>query len=196
MSNTVPTPITDKNGKQTTVHKKVDDSSVGVARVAGIAQPSDPYTTINPLTGRDYPAGLTHRDIENATDSFLVTAVFTATHTPTDEEGNETGDTVEIDSLGFSYNDFDEDSQEKAFNIILKFATENEDIVKEALELAGYYPDDLGGDLNYTINGHGTGFWDRELLEDNDLGKKLTEAASKMPGMDVYVGNNGKLDLN
>ena len=36
MSNTTPTPITDKNGKQTTVHKKTDTASKSAARVAGI----------------------------------------------------------------------------------------------------------------------------------------------------------------
>jgi hypothetical protein len=36
MSNTVPTPITDKNGKLTTVHKKADTTSASSARLAGL----------------------------------------------------------------------------------------------------------------------------------------------------------------
>lgn len=37
--NTTPTPIVDKNGKRTTVHKKVGDTSTGKNRVSAVSQP-------------------------------------------------------------------------------------------------------------------------------------------------------------
>ena len=191
MSNTIPTPIVDKNGKNTTVHKKVDDSSAGVARVAGIVSSETP-ANVNPATGQSYPAGLTHGDVESITNWFLITAVFTATHTEDEDEG----EPEPIDGLGYDYNDFNEASQEKAFNLVVKFATDNEDIVKEALARPGYDADDFGGDLNYTINGHGTGFWDREPLKEGGLGEKLTAASTNLPDINVYVGSNGELDLD
>jgi hypothetical protein len=39
MSNLQPTPITDKNGKQTTVHKKTGSTETGTSRVAGLTAP-------------------------------------------------------------------------------------------------------------------------------------------------------------
>lgn len=39
MSNLTPTPIVDKNGKATTVHKKPEGSSTGAARVGAVAAP-------------------------------------------------------------------------------------------------------------------------------------------------------------
>jgi len=42
----VPTPITDKNGKQTTVHKKVDGASASTDRLKKLAVPTAPTTKV------------------------------------------------------------------------------------------------------------------------------------------------------
>lgn len=52
-----------------------------------------------------------------------------------------------------------------------------------AEELAGH-------DFWLTRNRHGAGFWDRGLGE---LGKRLTEAAKVYGGVDLYVGDDGKV---
>jgi len=45
-----------------------------------------------------------------------------------------------------------------------------------------------GHDFWLTRNGHGAGFWDRELGE---TGTKLTEFAKTFGGFDLYVGDDG-----
>jgi len=48
----------------------------------------------------------------------------------------------------------------------------------------------LGYDFWLTRNGHGAGFWDRGL---GDLGERLTEAAKVYGGVDLYVGDDGRI---
>lgn len=49
-----------------------------------------------------------------------------------------------------------------------------------------------GHDFWLTRNGHGTGFWDRDGLSDEDK-KKYTAAAKSYGTSDIYVGDDGKL---
>jgi hypothetical protein len=54
MSNTQPTPITDKNGKLTTVHKKTDTAGTSTTRVAGLGtttKPTEKRTAFKPGNG-------------------------------------------------------------------------------------------------------------------------------------------------
>ena len=46
----------------------------------------------------------------------------------------------------------------------------------------------LGHDLWLTRNGHGAGFWNRDL---GDLGDALTEAAKRQGSHDLYIGDDG-----
>lgn len=48
----------------------------------------------------------------------------------------------------------------------------------------------LGHDFWLTRNGEGAGFWDRGL---EPLGDKLTEASKTYGGVDLYVGDDGKI---
>lgn len=47
-----------------------------------------------------------------------------------------------------------------------------------------------GHDFWLTRNHHGAGFWDRGLGE---IGRKLTEAAHRFGGAELYVGDDGKI---
>ena len=49
-----------------------------------------------------------------------------------------------------------------------------------------------GHDFWLTRNGHGTGFWDRGLGE---LGERLTKASKTFRGVDLYVGDDGKIHV-
>lgn len=51
-------------------------------------------------------------------------------------------------------------------------------------------PSQVGHDLWLTRNGHGTGFWDRDLGE---IGDKLSDIALSMGSKSVYVGDDGKI---
>ncbi len=48
----------------------------------------------------------------------------------------------------------------------------------------------FGHDFWLTRNGHGTGFWDRDL---GDLGDALTNLAHGMGECDMYIGDDGML---
>lgn len=50
-----------------------------------------------------------------------------------------------------------------------------------------------GHDFWLTRNGHGTGFWDRGLLD--EVGKRFTDAAKAFGQTDLVCGGDGKLHL-
>lgn len=47
-----------------------------------------------------------------------------------------------------------------------------------------------GHDFWLTRSGHGAGFWDRGL---GDLGRRLSDAAKVPGGVDLYIGDDGKV---
>lgn len=66
---------------------------------------------------------------------------------------------------------------------------------REALDDAdklGYSMDSAGHDFWLTRNGHGAGFWDREVLQP-DLGDYLTEVCKPYGESYLYEGDDGKL---
>ena len=48
----------------------------------------------------------------------------------------------------------------------------------------------LGHDFWLSRNGHGTGFWDRDL---GDIGEALHAAAKAAGGRDLYIGDDGMI---
>jgi hypothetical protein len=187
MSNLQPTQITDKNGKQTTVHKRVDSPTQNARELPVTAPIAPANAQVSTL-----PIAMTESELSEVLGGFEAVALFTATHYPDPEDGEEEGEPVEMDTVADS-GDFSDEARASARAKVEKFITDNPDLVEEALDRDGYDLDDLGGDLSYTINGHGTGFWDRELLKEGGLGEKLTEAAREAGGMDLYLGDDKKL---
>lgn len=191
MSDLQRTPIVDKNGKQTTVYKKPDATS----NSRNVPTPQ-PVSNGNSVTNSSqYPLGLSGDDVDVAMRSLLENLVFTALHTEEDEDGSE-GDTVELDSLGYSSDDFTQEAETFAENKMLGFISANSDLVAEALSRDGYDIDSFANDFGYTINGHGTGFWDRETLREGGLGDKLSESARASGGLETYLGDDKKLHLS
>lgn len=64
---------------------------------------------------------------------------------------------------------------------------------RSALTRSGLSDEQIGHDLWLTRNHHGAGFWDRGLPR--VLGERLTNAAHKMGGSDLYVGDDGRLHV-
>ena len=56
-----------------------------------------------------------------------------------------------------------------------------------------YDSEKAGRDFWYTRNGHGVGYWDRDL---NEVGDKLTDAAHAFGEVDLYRGDDGDLYLS
>jgi hypothetical protein len=194
VSNLQPTVIVDKNGKTTTVHKKIDTGAAAARASAAPATPSRKSEQAQ-YDGALLPIEISEAEVDAAVKSFLEVAIFTSTHSEYNEETGEESEPVELDSLGKSVSDFSTDSNHKAHRKICEFIENNPELVEEALEIDDYSADDFGGDLYYTMHGHGTGFWDREPLKANGLGDRLTAAADEAGTMEVFLGNNGELDF-
>ena len=76
-----------------------------------------------------------------------------------------------------------------------KFIAENETALSDYEEIIGTHPEyteseKAGHDFWLTRNGHGAGFWDRGIGE---TGGTLTKASEGFGGVDLYVGDDGKL---
>ena len=76
-----------------------------------------------------------------------------------------------------------------------KFIAENEAALGDYAEIIGSHPEyteseKAGHDFWLTRNAHGAGFWDRGIGETGDT---LTKASEGFGGVDLYVGDDGKL---
>lgn len=60
-----------------------------------------------------------------------------------------------------------------------------------------YWDDEqFGHDFWLTRNGHGAGFWDRaptRNTEQDEIGEKLSTIARSFSGVDLYVGDDGRI---
>lgn len=88
----------------------------------------------------------------------------------------------DIDSEALSI-DFVEDSLE-----FCQQAIDSVELKDQALYLSGAFDSvQFGHDLFLTCNGHGVGFWDREL---GALGERLTAISEALGGFDLYLGDD------
>ena len=89
----------------------------------------------------------------------------------------------------FTRQDITPNSLITAYSDIKKFLAMAGDSVDEAIESNGL--DQLGMDIWYTRNHHGSGFFDRSY--DYDTEKKLIEAGHALGEVDLYLTNNNLL---
>lgn len=54
----------------------------------------------------------------------------------------------------------------------------------------GYTRDQAGRDFWFTRCGHGVGFWDRDILDRDDLGEKLSDVAKEFGNLDAYFDSD------
>ncbi len=102
-----------------------------------------------------------------------------------------TGDDEKPLDAKYSENDFADETRVKIETDCEKFVSDNWGLLKQADD-CGEDAAHAGHDFWLTRCGHGAGFFDRDLDEDN-LGDKLTEASDKFGNLDPYVGDDGKL---
>ena len=81
---------------------------------------------------------------------------------------------------------FSKEGVEKLREDCDKFFSENFMLIKEAVKSKDYTYSSAGHDYWLTRNGHGAGYWDRDLGE---VGDKLTKAC-EYKTIDVYINNN------
>lgn len=94
------------------------------------------------------------------------------------------------DNYGIS--DLSQCTLEKMVDDCKDFQEANKKLLSEAYKLYsinGYTGEQMAGhDFWLTRNGHGTGFWDRDL---GSIGDELTTASEVYKGVDLYVGDYG-----
>jgi len=108
-------------------------------------------------------------------DSYLETALWSST-----------GDDDEPLDKNFSIGDFSAEARALAEKECSEFYAKAESL------LTDNDPDHWPHDFWLTRNGHGTGFWDG----DYENGDELTEIAEQFYESDIYVGDNGEVELS
>lgn len=108
-------------------------------------------------------------------DAYIVCALWSSV----DEQGNPLDDSCNVD-------DIEPETLERMRQDVTDFVQSNSSM----LEQSGLDDAQIGHDFWLTRNGHGAGFWDRGLGE---VGKKLSDAARIYGGVDLYIGDDGKV---
>lgn len=86
--------------------------------------------------------------------------------------------------------DFSEELKSQTENDCEKFFAQNEKTLMRAVSTIGYDFENAGMDYFYTRNGHGVGFWDRNLGETGIVLSKASKAAGEH---NIYVGDDGAI---
>lgn len=76
------------------------------------------------------------------------------------------------------------------------FRTVANEYLAEACEREGYSEARAGHDFWLTRNGHGAGFWDRDELDEGELGQKLATIAQTCGQTGIYAGDDGLLHFD
>lgn len=131
-------------------------------------------------------AGAPWHSLDTFTKGFIEAAFFSEnSHMDADEffspegqhkvtEGQSDGNIPDDSSVA----DIDSDSFVLIKNFCDEFQARAADLLKLAYE-RGYDESQAGRDLYFTRAGHGVGYWDRDVLESDGLGNKLSEAAGR-----------------
>lgn len=125
----------------------------------------------------------TFASLDDFTQGYVEAAFFTETGTGDDED--------------LEHASFAELAPEALARIIADCAAwqqTNADLLAQAYERGGYDPASAGRDYWFTRNSHGVGFWDREPLEADGLGDKLSNAC-RYSSVDLYRGDDERLYL-
>lgn len=126
---------------------------------------------------------LLNLDFEQMTQSLIETALWSSS----DSKSNQADESLQ----GYTV---DEDTQALLHIEGIRFVYRNKANVLQYLEHPGMGMASLGHDLWLTAQGHGTGFWDRDLP--GNLGDALTEASKDTLFVnDLYLGDDNKVYL-
>lgn len=122
------------------------------------------------------------KKLDDFTKSYLTCALWTSTD---DNEESYLDNNFQIEDIAI-------DDLIKIKIQCENFQKNNVFLLQKAYEKVGYNASNAGHDLWLTRNGHGTGFWDRDL---NDIGEQLSLKAKELNVSDIYKGDDEKLYL-
>lgn len=111
-------------------------------------------------------------------DIFFKSYMTTALWSSTDESDESGGDPMDDN---YTTEDIDRDTKDSMLKDCSEFIQSNVD------DLAGIDAEQAGHDFWLTRNGHGAGFWDRDLGE---VGDRLTEACKKFGECHLCICKN------
>ena len=104
--------------------------------------------------------GLTYASLDSFTQGYIEAAFFTSTGT---------GDDAENDLEHASFGELAPEALTAIIADCAKFQADHSALLNLAYGMHGYDESRAGNDYWYTRNGHGTGFWDRDLGEVGDM---------------------------
>ena len=118
-------------------------------------------------------------DVNEVIEAYIEAALWSTTD-ESDENGGEPMD------LNYTKDDIDPESLQRIIVDCTQFVHDNIELIKAGnitSEMVGY-------DFWLTRNGHGCGFFDRDL---GDIGDKLTDICDEWGELHPYVGDDGKI---
>lgn len=101
----------------------------------------------------------------------------------------------EDELTGKALSDMSEEAIEACISVCKGFQIDNAELLALAYDRDGYNAIRAGHDLWFTRCGHGVGFWDRNELDADGLGDKLSEPCRKLGNVDPYLGDDGLIYL-
>jgi len=120
-------------------------------------------------------------------DTFCLAYVEAALWSSTDESRPDGGDPLD---KNYSIKDIDSETLDAMRQDCADFQEQNEKLLAEAYDHEKYDASYAGHDLWLSRNGHGAGYFDRNL---GDVGERLQDAARALGNFDLYVGDDGKI---
>lgn len=75
------------------------------------------------------------------------------------------------------------------------FVAANLELLDAATDRDGYGWARAGQDFWLTRNGHGAGYWDRDVLKADELGEQLSKACGD-EACELYIGDDGRVYLS
>lgn len=130
-------------------------------------------------------------EMDEFTTAYITCALWSSNDN-VDESGGEPLDKNHM------IDDLPEETIKRMREDCAKFQKDNAAMLAEAYSsrksiTRKYTESSAGHDFWLTRNGHGAGFWDRDL---GDVGDKLTEASKAAGECDLYIGDDGKVHVS
>lgn len=126
-------------------------------------------------------------DLDEFTRAYAECALWASTHFWKDAENKDCEESLD---KNHGIEDVATETLEEMVAECNDFREANKELLERAEEEFDLTESSAGHDFWLTRNGHGAGFWDRDL---GDVGDKLTKACKPYGEVDLYVGDDGKI---
>jgi len=121
--------------------------------------------------------------LENFFKGYVACVLWTGTH------DDDVGTPLDDD---YTKDDFSEAAREAMWEDCVDFVQDNWPILAQYEKIPGCNGRQAGHDFSLTRNGHGAGFWDRDI---GDIGDVLTNLSAQAGESHVYVSDDHELEI-